>query len=344
MREPVRVVPELSLAVDPPLLIAPLADRPLQKQVSVTIRGHVAGNAVLRLQVPAGWSVDPAAHRVALATAGQEATRRFIIHLPALVAEGRFRIRAVADLQGKRFSRGYRVIQYPHIRSHVLYRDATAHVEVFKVQTAPALNVGYVMGAGDTIPDAIEQLGVGVTLLSAEDLASADLSPYDTIMVGVRAYEFRPDLVAHQERLMDYVRDGGTVIVQHQTLAVEGISFTPYPVKLSRARVVDETAAVTILEPAHPLFRWPNPITEKDFDGWVQERGLYFLEHWEAPFRPLLESHDPGESPQRGGLVIAPYGKGHYLYSGYAWFRQLPAGVPGAFRILANLISLPRAR
>jgi hypothetical protein len=217
-------------------------------------------------------------------------------------------------------------------------------VAVFKVETAPGLHVGYVMGAGDTVPAALTQLGIDVSLLAAEDLAAADLSRYDTIMVGARAYEFRPDLVANQQRLMDYVRDGGTVIVQYQTLNSEGITFTPYTVKLSRARVVDEMAPVTILEPAHPIFRWPNLITAKDFEGWVQERGLYFLEEWDGPFMPLLESHDAGEPPQRGGMVIAPHGKGYYVYTGYAWFRQLPAGVPGAFRIVANLLSLPRIK
>jgi hypothetical protein len=344
VQESIRVVPELSLALNPPLLIAPLTDQPLQKQVSVTVLGNVVGDAVLRLQAPPGWSVEPSEHGITLAAAGQEATRRFTVQIPALAEEGRFQIHAVADFQGRRFSRGYRVIDYPHIRSHLFYRDAVTYVEVLKVDTAPGLNVGYVMGAGDTVPNAIEQLGSGVSLLSAEDLASADLSRYDTILVGARAYEFRPDLVANQQRLIDYAREGGTVIVQYQTLASEGVTFTPYPAKLSRARVVDETAPVTILEPTHPIFRWPNRITEKDFGGWVQERGLYFLEHWDDRFMPLLESHDAGEPPQRGGMLIAPYGKGQYVYTGYAWFRQLPAGVPGAFRIFANLLSLPRAK
>jgi LmbE family N-acetylglucosaminyl deacetylase len=344
VRELIHVVPELSLTLDPPLLIAPLTDQPLHKRVSVTVLGHVTGDAVLRLQVPARWTVEPAEHRISLTTDGQKATRRFTIQLPALTGERRFRIQAVADFQGKRFSHGYGVIEYPHIRSHHLYRDAVSEVEVFKVDTAPGLSVGYILGTGDTIPSAIEQLGIRVSLLCAEDLAAADLSRYDSIMIGARAYEFRPDLVANQQRLMDYVGEGGTVIVQYQTLASKKLTFTPYPVKLSRARVVDETASVTILEPAHPIFRWPNRITEKDFDGWVQERGLYFLEHWDERFTPLLESHDTGESPQRGGMVIALYGKGNYVYTGYAWFRQLPAGVPGAFRIVANLLSLPRAR
>jgi NPCBM-associated, NEW3 domain of alpha-galactosidase len=298
---------------------------------------------VLRLQAPAGWTVAPPEHRIALTAAGQEVTRRFTVRIPALTEDGSFRIDAVADFRGKRFSRGYRVIEYPHIRSHLLYRDANTRVEVFKVNTVPGLQVGYVMGAGDEVPGAIAQLGIGVSLLSAEDLAAADLDRYDTLVVGVRAYEFRPDLVANQQRLMDYVRGGGTLIVQYHTLASEGVDFTPYPAKLSRARVVDETALMTILEPGHAIFRWPNVITEKDFGGWIQERGLYFLEQWDARFTPLLECHDPGEPPQRGGMVIATYGKGQFVYTGYAWFRQLPAGVPGAFRLFANLISLPRA-
>jgi LmbE family N-acetylglucosaminyl deacetylase len=343
MRELIRVVPELSLFLEPHILITPLRDQPLEKQVSVTVIGSVAGDAVLRLQVPGGWTVDPSEHRLTIAAAGQEGTQKFTIQIPALAAERSFRIQAVADFQGKRFSRGYRLIEYPHIRSHLLYREAVTRVEVFRVNTAPGLQVGYVMGAGDDIPGAIEQLGIGVSLLSAEDLASADLGPYDTIVIGVRAYEFRPDLVANQQRLMDYVRKGGTLIVQYHTLASEGVDFTPYPAKLSRSRVVDETAPVTILAPKHVIFRWPNLITEEDFSGWIQERGLYFLEQWDARFTPLLESHDPGEPPQCGGLVIATYGKGQFVYTGYAWFRQLPAGVPGAFRLFANLISLPRA-
>jgi hypothetical protein len=344
VRAPIRVVPELSVSLEPPILIAPLRDQPQQKQMSVKVLGNVAGDTVLRLQVPGGWTAEPAEHRIALGGAGQEATRRFTVRIPPLAAAGSFRIQAVADLQGKQFSRGYRIIAYPHIRSHLLYRDAVTQVEAFNVDTAPGLNVGYVMGAGDAVPSAIEQLGIGVSLLSAEDLASADLGQYDTIVVGVRAYELRPDLVANQQRLVDYVQEGGTLIVQYQTVASNSATFAPYRAQLSNDRVVDETAPVTVLEPGHAIFRWPNLITEKDFGGWIQERGLYFLDQWDERFTPLLESHDPGEPPRRGGMVAATFGKGTYVYTGYAWFRQLPAGVPGAFRIFANLISLPRAK
>jgi LmbE family N-acetylglucosaminyl deacetylase len=343
VRQPIRVVPELSLTLEPPILIAPASDQPIERQVSATLLGNVVGDAVLRLQAPAGWSVDPVEHRLTLTAAGQELTRRFTVQIPALSPDGGFHLKAVADRDGKRFARGYRVLEYPHIRSQLLYRDAVTRVEVFRIKTAPDLRLGYVMGAGDEVPNAIAQLGIEVGLLSAEDLAAADLSQYDTIVVGVRAYEFRPDLVANQQRFLDYVREGGTLIVQYHTLASERVNFTPYPVKLSRARVVDEAAPITVLEPGHVIFHWPNVITERDFGGWIQERGLYFLEQWDERFTPLLESHDPGEAPQRGGMVIATYGKGQFVYTGYAWFRQLPAGVPGAFRLFANLISLPRA-
>ncbi len=341
--EPIRVVPELSVTLEPPFLIAPLNNQTLEKEVSVTVLGNVAGDIVLRLQAPTGWTVEPVEHRIVLATIGQEATRGFVVRIPTLTTEDNFRIQAVAEVEGKQFSRGYHVLAYPHIRTHLLYRDAVAQVEAFKVDTAPGLKVGYVMGAGDAVPGAIEQLGIGVSLLSAADLASADLGRYDTIVVGVRAYEFRHDLVANQQRLIDYVRDGGTLIVQYQTIASNRVIFTPYPAKLSNDRVVDETAPVTILEPDHAIFRWPNRITEMDFSGWIQERGLYFLDQWDERFTPLLESHDPGDPPRRGGMVIATFGKGIYVYTGYAWFRQLPARIPGAFRLFANLLSLPRA-
>ena len=207
VRQPIRVVPELSLALEPPILIAPLTDHPIARQVSATLLGNVVGDAVLRLHVPAGWSVDPLEHRLTLTAAGQELTRNFTVQIPALSADGSFRLKAVADFEGKPFSRGYRVIEYPHIRSHLLYREAMTRVEVFRIKTAPGLHVGYVMGAGDEVPSAIAQLGIEVSLLSAEDLAAADLSRYDTIVVGVRAYEFRPDLVANQQRFLDYVRE-----------------------------------------------------------------------------------------------------------------------------------------
>jgi len=197
------------------------------------------------------------------------------------------------------------------------------------------------MGAGDDIPTVLKQLGMDVTLIPAEKLTSEDLSRYGTIVLGIRAYDTQKELVANNKRLLDFVSAGGTLIVQYNT----GVGdfnkggFTPFPAQLSRARVSVEEAPVEILSPDDSVFHFPNQITQRDFDGWVQERGLYFMDQWENNFKPLLSSHDPGEQPQKGGLLRAQYGKGTYIYTGYAFFRQLPAGVPGAVRLYVNLLS-----
>jgi hypothetical protein len=208
------------------------------------------------------------------------------------------------------------------------------------------LKVGYIMGAGDEIPTVLEQIGMNVTMIPADKLASEDLSKYQTIVLGIRAYDTQKDVIANNKRLLDYVQAGGRLVVQYNTLGSFGVpidfnagKYTPYPTTLGRARVSVEEAPVTILDPANPIFHSPNEITQKDFDGWVQERGLYFMSQWDSNFTPLLESHDPGENEQKGGLLIAHYGKGTYIYTGYAFFRQLPAGVPGAVRLFVNLIS-----
>jgi hypothetical protein len=202
------------------------------------------------------------------------------------------------------------------------------------------------MGAGDDIPTVLEQIGMNVTLIPAEKLSTEDLARYQTIVLGIRAYDTQKDVIANNKRLLDYVQAGGRLVVQYNTLGSFGVpvdfnagKYTPYPATLSRARVSVEEAPVTILDPSNPIFHSPNEITQKDFEGWVQERGLYFMSDWDSNFTPLLESHDPGEKEQQGGLLIAHYGKGTYIYTGYAFFRQLPAGVPGAVRLFVNLIA-----
>jgi hypothetical protein len=202
------------------------------------------------------------------------------------------------------------------------------------------------MGAGDNIPEALEQIGSTVTLLSETDLASGDLSRFDAVVTGVRALNTRPDLLAARERLLDYVEQGGTLVVQYNTLPGFGRGrrgdipeISPYPMTPSRERVTDENAAVSFPIPDHPLLQAPNHITEKDFEGWIQERGLYFMDEWDEHYDAVLASNDAGEEPQRGGLLYTRHGKGVFIFTGYAWFRQLPAGVPGAYRIFANLVS-----
>jgi len=203
------------------------------------------------------------------------------------------------------------------------------------------LKVGYIMGAGDDIPTVLQQLGIDVTLVPADQLAHADLSKFGTIVLGIRAYDTQKSVIDNNKKLLDFVSAGGTLIVQYNTSTGDFNSgkFTPYSADLSRARVSVEEASVEILAPQDSVFHYPNQITDADFNDWVQERGLYFMSNWDDHFTPLLACHDPGEDQQKGGLLRAQYGKGTYIYAAYAFFRQLPAGVPGAVRLYVNLLS-----
>jgi hypothetical protein len=203
------------------------------------------------------------------------------------------------------------------------------------------LKIGYIMGAGDDIPTVLQQVGMNVSLISAEQLPSEDLSAYGTIVLGIRAYDTQKAVAANNKKLLDFVAAGGTLVVQYNAAVADFNSghFTPYSTELSRARVSVEEAPVDVLAQGDSVFRYPNEITARDFNGWVQERGLYFMDKWDDQFKPLLSCHDPGEPPQNGGLLRAQYGKGTYIYTGYAFFRQLPAGVPGAVRLFVNLLS-----
>ena len=238
------------------------------------------------------------------------------------------------------------MIGYTHIPPITTYPDATAEMVRTDVQLL-SKHVGYIIGAGDLVADSLKQIGADVTVLSSEDLARGDLSHFDAIVAGVRAYNTRADLRANQQRLMDYVQNGGTYIVQYNT--AEGGQFdpetgalshiAPYPLKIGRDRITVEEAPVEVLKPNNPLLTTPNRITNADFEGWIQERGLYFASSWDPHFETILSSHDPGEKPLQGGLLYARYGKGTYIFTAFAWFRELPAGVPGAYRIFANLLS-----
>jgi len=214
-------------------------------------------------------------------------------------------------------------------------------VQAVDVKLPQSTKVGYLMGAGDEIPSVLKSVGLNVNLITPQELAAGDLSRYDTIIVGIRAYDVRTDLREQNRRLLDFANRGGTLIVLYNQSvgAFNGGHYTPYPATLSNARVTVEEMPVEVLAPEDPVFSYPNKITNKDFDNWVQERGLYFMSSWDDHFKPLLSSHDPGEPPQKGGLLMAQYGKGLYIYSGYAFFRQLPAGVPGAIRLFVNLVS-----
>jgi hypothetical protein len=270
---------------------------------------------------------------------------RFRLRAPAGAEPGAYAARAVVRAGGGEFDRGYQVIEYPHVRRRHLVREAAAAIRVLDVAGVPGLSIGYVMGVGDEVPAAIEQLGARVTLLGPDDLAWGDLSRFDVIVTGVRAYERRADLRANNDRLLDYARRGGVVIVQYNKFEFNEAQYGPYPAKVSSDRVTDERSPVRVLDPTHPVFTTPNRIGERTWEGWVQERGLYFLGERDPRYRDLVELEDPFEynaGPKRGALVEAAVGRGRWLYVGLGLWRQLPAGTPGAYELLANLLALGR--
>lgn len=346
LRRPVDVVPIVTVGLHTELLVVPIGNTPRTQRVVARMTSGspepVSGS--VRLRVPDGWSVSPREAPFALKSADEQTSVAFTLTAPANRRAGRFDIGAEARVGDTTFSRDVQVISYPHIQTHRIYWPARARAQVVDLKVA-AVKVGYVMGGGDEVPEAIRRMSVAVTMLDPDMLATGDLSQFDTIVIGIRASETRPDFVANNSRLLQYVERGGTLIVQYQQGEYVERTMAPYTVsQKGNPRVTDETAPVKILAPGHPVFTFPNRITADDFNGWVQERNLYaFADFDRRRYTPLLETADPGEPPQQGGQLYAEVGKGRYVYTAYAWFRQLPAGVPGAYRQFANLISLSKA-
>jgi LmbE family N-acetylglucosaminyl deacetylase len=473
VRRDLKVAPPVSVAASPEIIVYPLSNLVQQRDVTVSIVNNVKGGSrgSVRLAAPSGWLVTPSSFDFDLKREGERAAVTFAVRLPAAKNAERQFLTAVAAIGDREYRQGFEVIAYPHIESRFQFRQASTEADLIDVKVATPLKVGYIEGAGDDVADALRRLGVEVTVLDSNALAFGDLSGFDTIIAGVRAYEVRDDLVANNARLLDYVNRGGTYIVQYNRgnfetagygpyrfrpetpqrprgegeprrlyvrdadiagalsardgksprVGVVGYSnaailgeiksrlpetrsidagelatgdlnqfdllviapdarveafglkeynqrllefatrklvilaysqsqyqqgnFPEYPRPEARPfRTTDEEARVTILEPNHPRFNFPNKIADRDFEGWVQERGAYFLSQYDSRYKPLMSSHDPGEPDLKGGEVIAEYGKGFYVYTAYAWFRQLPKGVPGAYRLIANLVSLSKAR
>lgn len=479
IRHKLKAAPAVSVNVSPDIIVYPRSATALEREVIVSVinnqKGGVRGSVAL--DKPDDWQVTPASSSFDLKREGERASFAFAVKAPGGSAEIQRRVSAVATIGGNQYREGYQVVAYPHTEPRFVYHEAQAEADVIDVKVAPGLKVGYIEGAGDDFGSALKRIGVDVKTIESKELASGDLSVYDAIVAGVRVYEVRPDVIANNARLMDYVKGGGTYIVQYSRGNFETGGFAPYRMgreegensrqpgqrgrqqdreprlfylgeaeiasalasksaakpnvgyigaagdKLfesmrgagldTRAleandlggdlsaldvivvgasagsrpdlaqynsklldysrrklvilaysqaqfisgdfssfpkpearpfRVTDELAKVTILEPDHPRFNFPNKITERDFEGWVQERGAYFLSDWDPHFKPLMACHDAGEPDLKGGEVIAEYGKGLYVYTAYAWFRQLPKGVPGAYRLIANLVSLPKAK
>ena len=317
--------------------------------VAVTNGTKGASQVNVALEVPAGWRVTPATAPIAFTHEDESLTVRFAVSPPAAVTLGDYAFRAVVtahDFGAERFTAGYQEIEYPHVERRQVMKPAETSVKVIDVKTTPNLSVGYIVGVGDQVPPALEQLGAKLTLIDQDELAWGDLSKYDVIITGVRAYERRADLRAYNRRLLDYVDRGGTLIVQYNKFEFNQQQFGPYPAVVSGNRVSDETVPVKVLVPADPVFNFPNKIGPATWANWVQERGLYFLGEKDPHYVDLVSMTDsfqdnPGE--KLGSFVEARVGRGRWIYLGLGLWRQLPAGTVGAYQLLANLIALPKA-
>jgi LmbE family N-acetylglucosaminyl deacetylase len=344
LRRPVMVVPTVSVLLQPAArVLSTAAPQPIAYTVRLAAEAPDGIAGTVRLELPAGWRAEPASVPVRFTKEGEVREVRFTVTAPARVAAGDHPVSAVfAADGGQSFARGVQLIDYPHVRARPLFHAARSTVRAFDVRVPQGLRVAYIEGAGEEGPGFLANLGITPELLGAEDLAEGDLDRFDVIVAGSRAYEVRTDLMAHNQRLLDYVSRGGTFIVQYNKYEIVEGRFTPYPITMARphGRVTDENAPVRILDPAHPVLTAPNRITDADWAGWVQERGLYFAETWDPAYTPLLETGDPGEKALRGGLLVARHGEGTYVYTGLSFFRQFPEGVPGAYRLFANLLAL----
>lgn len=340
--EPLAVAPALSVSLSPRTGIVPLQAKSFP--LTVTIHSNVKGPArgKVRLDLPTGWKSAPEFAEFNTLSDGADQSIEFAV-TPGKVEAKAYECNAVAEYGGRQYREGYQLTGYSGARPYFWYRAATHKTSGVPVNIAPGLKIGYVVGTGDDMPEALGNLGIKVTLLSSADLASGDLSKYDVILLGVRAYAARDDLKTHNARLLAYVNQGGVAIVQYNTPEFDH-NYGPYPYVMGQnpEEVTDEDSKIEIVDPANQLFHWPNKITGADFAGWVEERGSKFLKSWDPKYTALLSTNDAGQDPQKGGLLFARYGKGIYVYNAYAFYRQLPDGVAGAYRLFANMLSLAR--
>jgi len=338
---PLLIGPAISVTVSPAAGAVPLSSKSFAFTATVHSNEKGPAKGVLRLTLPQGWRSTPPEAPFSMARDGEDQTIVFSI-APDLVKPNDYTITAVAEYTGHDYTEGYHMAGYPGVRPYPLYKPATYHAVGVPVETAPGLHIGFVPGTGDDVPKALDNLGQNVRTLAETDITQGDLSGYDAIILGVRAYAVRNDIKAANARLLDYVKNGGVLIVQYNLQGFDP-AYGPYPLNLGNnpQKVIDENSPV-VLDQASPVFAWPNKVTADDFKGWVEERGHGFMQTWDPRYQSLIETHDPDQDPQKGGLLMARYGKGFYVYDAFALYRQLPAGVPGAFRLLGNLVSLSK--
>jgi hypothetical protein len=340
VQNPLMIAPPISVMISPAAGAVPMSSKAftLACLVHSNVKGPAEGS--VRLELPAGWHSKPVEAPFSFSRDGEDHSIMFTIS-PDIVKPAEYAITAIAQYNGHSYREGYHMTGYPGVRPYPLYRAATYKAVGVDVKTAPGLKIGFLPGTGDDVPKALDDLGQDVRMLATTDLTRSDLSGYSAIVLGTRAYAARTDLRAANGRLIEYVKNGGVLIVQYNLQDFDH-DYGPYPFTLggNPQKVVDENSPVTLLDPNNPAFTWPNKITAADFKGWVEERGHGFMQKWDEHYQALVETHDPEQDPQKGGLLLARFGKGFYIYDAFALYRQLPSGVPGAYRILANLVSL----
>ena len=343
------VAPAISLSVSPRIGVIPISESTMTGGkttfiTTVEMLNNVKGESegTLSLKLPDGWQATPEDLSFAFTHEGASKTFTFQVSAENVEIGRAHTLQAVATSNGKTYTTGYQTIEHPDLEPRHLYRPATMTLHGIALKLPEDMRVGYIMGVGDKIPEALEQIGIDVEMLGTEELRTGDLNQFDTILIGIRAYAVRRDLIAYNSRLLDYVHKGGNLIVQYQTPEFDAAPFGPYPYTMGRRpeEVSEEDAHVSILMPDNPIFQYPHQITEADFDGWVEERGSKFLTEWDANYQALLTCNDREQEPQHGGLLYTKYGEGTYTYAAYAFYRQLPAGVAGAYRLFVNLLRL----
>ncbi|MEF7562334.1 NEW3 domain-containing protein [Bacillus infantis] len=347
LEETAAVLPDIALTLSPEDIIVNTADVQEEIPVEVKVKNYRPGKAEasVALNVPKGWTVTPKAAKVSFSKQAEEKAVQFTLSPPSNIKAGDFSIEATAKSGGKEFSSAIQEISYDHIGNFYYQYDAKVNGVAFELLKPGGLKVGYIDSGFDKVADYLTNAGFDITQLSEADLASGDLSKYDTIVVGIRAYLSREDLKANNERLHKYVEDGGHLVVQYHKPndGWDSEATAPFPLTIGNPsiewRVTDEDAKVEMLQPESPLFNYPNKITDADWDGWVQERGLYFPMKWDDQYETFVRMADPNEEAFDGGILMAKHGKGTYLYSSLVFYRQIQGQVPGGYRIFANLIS-----
>lgn len=346
IRRNVDVVPRATVELDQGMMIIPYSEKAQTKRVVLTVTNHstqpISGTVALNINGDREWKTTASSSTFDIPRRGERQAISLDVTIPAKTKAGSYQVNAQASIGETVGTSAMRVIAYPHIQTHRFYRRATTDAKIIDLKTAP-VKVGYLAGSGDRVPEAIRQMGFALEMISESELANGQLSRFDVIVVGIRAYQVRPDLVANNKRLLDFANSGGTLIVQYQLPAYAGQNLAPFPHQMG-PRTSDENAEVKIVVPEHSIFNFPNKISAADFASWVQERNLYNFSTIDPKYTGLLETHDAGEAENKGGLVVADVGKGKYIYCSYSLFRQLPAGVPGAYRLFANMLSLPKAK